>query len=202
MNTEILDSIDRIVNTKQRIGILISGGFDSALLSYLVYESCSKAKTENTIDFFTVPRYDDSVIHAERIIKYVTDKFSNAVPSKHTHVGNPDLHHTLQVKSGIKEVLKDHSYLNILLAGENITPAEVPGGPFRAGSKDPRLCLPFFKYTKDVIVQLAIDKNLIEIMKLSHTCTESKLLRCNMCWQCKERVWAFKKCNYADPGTM
>lgn len=200
MNT-ILADIDSIVQAYNAIGISISGGFDSALLSYLVHESRSRLGTQNTIEFFTVPRYDDSWIHAERVINYIDITFNRNVASKHTIVGNPNIHHSHQVISGVTEVLRKFA-INVLLAGENITPADLPNGPLRAQSNHPRLKLPFFNYTKDVLVQLAIDKNLTEIMKISHTCTESTTLRCNMCWQCRERAWAFKQCGYTDPGTM
>ena len=203
MNTAILEDIRRIVRIYRRIGISISGGFDSALLSYLIHDTRSMLGTENIIEFFTVPRYDDSVIHAQRIIKYLDNIFNNDIPSKHTLVGNPDLYHSLQVDSGLREML-EYNRIDIVLAGENIVPSEdeVPGGPIRYRGKSIKLYKPFFDYTKDILVQLAIDMNLIDIMKITHTCTESKTLRCNMCWQCRERAWAFRQCNYTDPGTM
>ncbi len=203
MNTIILEDIVRIVRTYKRIGISVSGGFDSTLLSYLVHDTRNMLGTENEIEFFTVPRYDDSVIHATRIIKYIDDTFNNSVPTKHTIVGNPDLHHSLQVDSGLREALACDR-IDIVLAGENIVPPEdeVPGGPIRYRGKPVKLYKPFFDYTKDVIIQLAIDMNLIKVMEISHTCTESVSLRCNLCWQCRERAWAFMKCNYTDPGTM
>lgn len=34
------------------------------------------------------------------------------------------------------------------------------------------------------------------------TCTGSKNLRCNQCWQCCERSWAFAKNNLIDTGKM
>lgn len=203
MNTIILDDIIRIVKTFNRIGISVSGGFDSALLSYLIFETRAELGTDNIVEFFTVPRYDDSVIHAKRIIDFIDGRFNIGAYSTHTIVGNPDIHHSLQVDSGLREMLACDR-LDIILAGENIVPPEdeVPGGPIRYRGKPAKLYKPFFDYTKDVIIQLAIDKNLTEVMELSHTCTESKMYRCGNCWQCKERAWAFRQCNYTDPGTM
>jgi hypothetical protein len=202
MKPEILKNLENVMNNHKNIGLLISGGFDSTLLSYLAHSYRRENNTNNTFEFFTVPRYDDSTIHAERIINYLYKEFDVSWP---WHiVGDPDLHFTQQVASGIREVLLTDNYLNIdmLLTGDNIIPPKWATGPPRKRGEHPRLYKPFFDYTKDTMVQLAIDMNLTEIMTITHTCTESKTLRCNMCWQCKERAWAFKKCNYTDPGTM
>ena len=202
MNHSIISDLEYILSTHKNIGLLVSGGFDSTLLTYLVHDLREKNQTNNAFEFFTVPRYDDSVIHAKRIIDYIDNKF-NKIPTEWHIVGNPDLHFTQQVSSGISEALINFKF-EVLLTGDNIVPPidEVPGGPPRKRGDHPRLYKPFFDYTKDVMLQLCIDRGLTEIMEITHTCTESKTLRCNLCWQCRERAWAFKKCNYTDPGAM
>lgn len=201
MQNMIIEDLELVLSKHKTIGLLISGGFDSTLLSYLVHDIREKKKTENNFEFFTVPRYDDSIIHAQRIIDFLYSKF-NILSPWHI-VGDPDLHFTQQVSSGITEALTEYDF-DILLTGDNIVPPidEVPGGPPRKRGNHPRLYKPFFDYTKDVMLQLCIDRGLTEIMEITHTCTESKTLRCNLCWQCRERAWAFKQCNYVDPGTM
>lgn len=202
MNTAILESLVGIVKTHKRIGLFVSGGFDSTLLTYLIHDIRQKLGTNNDITFFTIPRYDDSTVHAERIVKFIDGRF-NTTPTKHVSVGDPNLHHSKQVLSGIVETLKGTDF-DVLLLGDNTVPPEieVPGGPIRVKSNTERVIQPFFDLTKDQTIQLAIDLGLTEIMEMSHTCTESLTLRCNICWQCRERAWAFKKCNYTDPGTM
>jgi hypothetical protein len=202
MTNQLISNIEAILMKHKSIGLLVSGGFDSTLLSYLAHDLRNKLKTDNVFEFFTVPRYDDSVIHAKRIIDYIDNKF-NKTPTAWHIVGNPDLHFTQQVSSGITEALTNFKF-EMLLTGDNIVPPidEVPGGPPRKRGDHPRLYKPFFDCTKDVMLQLCIDQGLTEIMEITHTCTESKTLRCNLCWQCRERAWAFKQCNYVDPGTM
>jgi hypothetical protein len=201
MHKQIISNIESTVLNYKIIGLLVSGGFDSTLVSYLVHDARARLNTDNIFEYFTVPRYDDSVIHANRIIDFIDDKF-NVVSSIRHIVGDPDLHHSQQVRSGIRDVLNKYEYINVLLVGDNVTPTELPGGPPRGKSNQPKIYQPVHEYTKDVLVQIAMDMNLIEIMKITHTCTESKTLRCNLCWQCRERAWAFNKCNYTDPGTM
>ena len=60
---------------------------------------------------------------------------------------------------------------------------------------------PFFDYTKDYTVKLGIDNRADEIFQISHSCVTLTKGRCNTCWWCKEREWAFFKNNYTDPGT-
>jgi len=202
MFDKIITEIDNLLLNYKTIGIFVSGGFDSAMLLYLMHEERVRLKTQNVFEFFTVPRYDDSRIHAERIINFIDKKFNKGHTAWYV-LGNPDAHHTQQVSSGVRAVLARYPYIEIIVTAGNNTPDEVPNGPIRPHpSIHPKMRKPFFDYTKDVIVQLCIDKGLTEIMELSHTCTESTTLRCNVCWQCRERAWAFEKCKYVDPGTM
>ena len=200
MNNIILTDVQNILTNNKNIGIFLSGGFDSSVLIYLLFVYRQQLHTNNNIEIFTVPRYDDSVIHSDRIVNYIEHIFN--VPGLVTHhVGYPFLHHNIQVLSGILDVV-DRPELDIILWASTKNPDCLPDGPNRHASPHIKVCTPFLKYTKDQIVKIAIDLNLIDIMKLSHTCTESRLLRCGNCWQDKERAWAFLQNNFIDPGTM
>jgi len=72
--------------------------------------------------------------------------------------------------------------------------------PVRVKGKVPRFDQPFFDYTKDYTVNLGINHGLDEIFCLSHSCVVLQKGRCDSCWWCKEREWAFFKNNYTDPG--
>ena len=52
------------------IGVIISGGFDSAVLWHLVYKECLKRSIN--IKPFTVPKVDGSIRHAELVLKDYT----------------------------------------------------------------------------------------------------------------------------------
>jgi hypothetical protein len=160
-----------------------------------------KQNSGNIFEFFTVPRYDDSVIHATRIIKFLDDRFNNTVSNLHV-VGNPVLHHSEQVRSGLAESVNLYTHMDVFLLADTRNPTELSSGPNRKRAVSAKIMQPFFDLTKKDTVQLCIDISQQEIMKLSHTCTESKLLRCSTCWQCRERAWAFEQCKYVDPGEM
>jgi hypothetical protein len=77
--------------------------------------------------------------------------------------------------------------------------------PFRknadkAQEKYPKFTGPFSHLTKDKIIMIACDIGAHHAMIMSHTCTQVPAGRCNECWQCKERAWAFDQNNMLDYG--
>lgn len=191
----VIDDIESLVAINRRIGLFVSGGLDSAVLAKLVLDTRDKLSSNNDIVFFTVPRTDDSYIHASRVVENLSA--GSAIIS----VGNANLHHSKQVLSGVLEALSTDS-VDILLLGDTKNPIDLPDGPVRIRSKNPKVFQPFFNRHKNEIISLAIDLGYTDLFKITHTCTESKNLRCSRCWQCKERAWGFSQVNYADPGTM
>jgi hypothetical protein len=179
----------------KKIGFFVSGGFDSSLLLYTSLMLIQEIKISIITKIFTVPRYDDSRRHAENVIGFINKKFKKNL--QHKIVGNPNIHHSLQVLSGIKEVIGQVDYLFL---GDTKNPEHLLNGPIRIKSTDNRIIQPFFHWTKKDTVALAIELGLTDLMTISHTCTESIEYRCRHCWQCEERRWAFTENNYVDPG--
>jgi 7-cyano-7-deazaguanine synthase in queuosine biosynthesis len=195
----VIGVVDRFVRDNDNIGIFISGGFDSAVLAAL---ACRSMIDGRQVTIYTVPRYDDSLVHSERVVGWLRTQYP-AIDFTLTVVGDPTLHHSQQVASGIEAALKKGD-VKILLADTGL-PDEVLEGeaPVRVKSGGPRVVQPFFDYDKRVTVQLAEWMGLLnEISDISHTCTESKTIRCGACWQCRERSWAFSKLGIVDRGTM
>jgi hypothetical protein len=218
---KILVDLEHLIKNNKVIGVSISGGMDSTLLAYLLHDIKYKTNSEVSLKFFCVPRPDDSIVHSQRIMNYIDNHF-NQPPSMIYSVGRGDLHHTEQVKSGIKEAIQTHD-LDILLSGvtknpESCDPPEyLPNykydyfkdldgtpynGPVRIKSTHQKIINPFWDITKEEIVKLIKELDLMDIPTITHTCTGSKSLRCNQCWQCCERAWAFAKNNLIDTGTM
>lgn len=211
----IITDLEGLLEKYQSIGLLVSGGLDSTLLAYLLYDIKSKKNLTNTFQFFVVPRPDDSVLHVNRIVDYIGNHFN--VPTTIHVVGTGDLHHSKQVTSGIKDAIENYD-CDIFLSSITTNPPEkLPNyaygtflepdgtpydGPTRIKSWHPKLIDPFWDYTKEDTVRIIKDYNLVDIMNLTHTCTGSKSTRCNKCWQCCERSWAFNKNNFVDTGTM
>jgi hypothetical protein len=186
----------------RKIGVFVSGGFDSGLLLYLIGDTIKQHNLQIETTIFVVPRFDDSVVHATRIAEWVghdTNLKYNIV-----YIGDPTLHHSKQVESGIIELMDDLNGVEAIFTGATTNPPiELPGeAPLRGKPAKPIIQRPLLPYNKSDTVRAAIELNLTNLMILSHTCTQSKNLRCGKCWQCSERAWGFAQNNYTDPGAM
>jgi hypothetical protein len=212
----ILSDVEEVLEKYHKIGLMVSGGLDSSLLAYLLLHFKYKNQKNNEIVFFVVPRPDDSVVHVNRVVDYLDNHFNQPKSTIHI-VGTGELHHSKQVTSGMKDAVLNYD-CDIYLSSTTTNPPELLpnyeygkfrepdgtpyNGPIRKKSWHPKLIDIFWDYTKEDTVKIVKDMNLVEIMNLTHTCTGSKLLRCEKCWQCCERAWAFNKNNFVDTGTM
>jgi 7-cyano-7-deazaguanine synthase in queuosine biosynthesis len=183
-----------------RIGLFISGGFDSATLAYLICKLKCDNKLSTEIIIFTIPRYDDSHRHAKNIVNWLENQFQ--ITLKHQIVGDPSLHHSKQVSSGIDQAKKLNPKVLLIIADTQNPLEELGGpGPVRIRSQSALIYQPWFDLDKTETIKIAQELGVLDqIAKLSHTCTESIELRCKSCWQCRERQWAFNKLNIPDIG--
>lgn len=218
---EVLINLENVVRANHKIGISISGGLDSTLLAYLVQDIKRKNNLDCVVEYFCVDRPDNSVIHAKRIVNHLDSHFN--LPESTIHiVGDGSLHHTEQVKSGMREAVQKFD-IDVLLTGVTKTPESCTpprylpnyeynkfgnhndkpyNGPVRVKTQNPKFINPFWDITKVETVKLIKELDLSFIAKITHTCTTSKTIRCNKCWQCCERAWAFSENNFVDIGVM
>jgi NH3-dependent NAD+ synthetase len=179
-------------------GLLLSGGLDSAILLYLLILENKNLK----IQPFTIPKYDGAYLYADPIIDFFNKKFSLNI-SKTIKVGNPNAHHSQQNVSAVKEIFKNYQIDQLFIAINTVPESlkDYPGTPNRATvSLDPKIVFPFVDLTKDKILSILFENNLEELIPLTHSCTEQTEGRCKVCWQCKEREWAFNQLGKQDTG--
>ena len=48
---------------------------------------------------------------------------------------------------------------------------------------------------KDQTIQIYYNHGIEEILPMTHSCGSSELKPCGMCFNCKERIWAYNKLN-------
>lgn len=199
--TDLHDILLKTYNTDKTFGFFISGGFDSALLFYYSNLLKFKYKLPAQFEVFTIPRYDDSVVHSSRIIDWINAVYNTKYII--SIVGNPDLHHSEQVSSGFKQAIEKCDFITLSGTLNPTHMSNLPSAPVRGPINNYKTFRPFLNYTKQQTVELAITLGIVDqLSSISHTCTESKDLRCNVCWQCKERAWGFAQNNQVDIGTM
>lgn len=192
-----------IVIDRTNTGAFCSGGFDSTLLLYYLFKVYHENNITKPLWIFTVPRTDGSVDHARRVIDWLSSIYPDVEYRVETP-GDPGLHHSQQVLSGIKEVLRNHPDITLLL-GDTAIPEELheSSAPVRVVSNHPRVLQPFIDECKTTTVSLANQSGILtQISQITHTCTESATLRCRVCWQCRERSWAYGKLGLIDLGLM
>ncbi len=186
------------VDLTKKYGILISGGLDSAILLALLVKEFPKIN----IQPFSVPKHDGSYHYVKSIIGFINKQYNTNIPNT-LIVGDPDLHHSQQNASGVREIF-NNNYVDFLFIGLNQNPpilASLPSAPKRPKKSDnPKILLPFIEMYKDKILNLFYENNIEELINLTHSCTEMTNARCNTCWQCQERAWAFRELNKIDTG--
>ena len=194
---KIYSNIEQILKENKTIGIFLSGGLDSSVLAYLVLSLKARHKTNNELYFFTVKKHDNSEVYSKKVLSYLKEKFSEDIKN-HIFVGDPSLYHGYVVLSGILEASKYD--LDIFLLADTTNPPHLTNGPARYRSQYEKVYQPFFDLNKDKTVEIAIQENILDLIKITHSCTQLKIKRCNNCWQCSERKWAFEQNNISDPG--
>lgn len=184
----------------KKYGIMLSGGLDSAILLYLL------VKSNPLIDIqpFTIPKKDGAILYANPVIEYINQFFNISIPST-ISVGDPSVHHRLQSKIAVEEIFKNYTIDTLFIAINQNPPdlENLPGAPIRDKKSDnAKISFPFVDLYKDDILKMIIEENQLRLINLAHSCTELSDGRCNKCWQCNERSWAFNKLNLSDSGTL
>ena len=181
------------INSNNKIGVLLSGGMDSALLLYLL-----ALYTPNQINCYTVPKHDGADLYVNSIIDWINTRLKKNIEHSF-RVGNPNLHHEHIVGNALY-LLKNECDI-FYLAGNAYPPSILPNGPRRVRVQSVNVKQPFFDCYKTDILQGYVTWGVTDLLKLTHSCTEQKIGRCNECWQCKERAWAFNELNMIDANT-
>ena len=187
-----------VLEQHNKIGIMFSGGLDSGTLTWCILKCIQDNQLDNKITLYTTPRPDNSLVHSQKIKEILQADFG--IKLKHKARGDINLHHSLQVSHGLQYAQTENDQIFI---AENRQPEHLLTDHFeriRLDEPHRKVSQPFFDETKDFIVGLAIECGLTDIMEYTHSCTETPDLRCNECWWCQERAWAFEQHNYTDPG--
>lgn len=187
---------------KEKIGIMLSGGADSAILLFLL----AKFFPDTKYIPLTVPRTDGAYLYTPAIVEHINQILNLNIP-KPIKLGDPNLPHYEQAQSGIDIAFK-YNIVDYVFWGTQSTPprdlVQLEGlYPNRRINKDlKRVSTPFFDLYKSDTLELYFQFDQIELLKLTHSCTEKQIGRCMNCYQCNERTWAFKCLGKNDPGQL
>ena len=183
----VLDNLKRVLNNNKKIGIFVSGGFDSALLLYL----CCELGKDNEFFTFVIDRHNNSLHYNKIVIDWINKKFNKNLKS--IIVGNKNHHHSVAVTLALFEVLKFP--VDVFLLGDTANPSVLPLGPNRRKSSNPKVIQPFYDITKDKLVQISLKFQVEELLNITGTCGNDSIPACGECWPCQEKKWALTQNN-------
>jgi hypothetical protein len=105
----------------------------------------------------------------------------------------------------MREIFIKHP-VDFLFMGVNTNPPELDdleGAPRRVLTPpNSQIGYPFAHMLKDEILNIMFAEGQEDLADITHSCTEQQVGRCNRCWQCTERAWAFNKLNKIDTGKL
>lgn len=193
-----------IPKNAKHLMVAVSGGADSALLLYLVAKELKATESNCTLSAFTVPRPDGGANYSPKIVQYVS-KLTGVNVVGPMIVGDGNEHYNTVVEKAIAGLLNINYYDYIFVAENKVPPIKIDAiGPARSPSQFAwkRLILPFYYLKKDEIIDLYYKDGIEDLLNYSHSCTQRTVGRCNECFNCVERVWAFNQIGKTDTGEM
>ena len=182
-----------------KIGVMVSGGLDSALLLYLLTKENKQKGYPHEIIALTVYKTDNSEGHSKRIVSTIEIMLDTTISTSEVgpNVGMP-LHEIILS-------IIDKNIVPLLYEGSNAIHESLMDSspPVRYISPYDTIKQPWAYTTKDAIVKYILDEKLYELINMSHSCgrRDRDSGQCGTCYNCIERAWAFKQNNAQDTGT-
>jgi hypothetical protein len=192
----------QLPSDKKRIGVMLSGGADSAMLLYLLALERKQQGTDHELVPFTVPRGDGAWNYVKPIVEWINNKLEINLPEP-IKVGRPHLHHSQQGLSGELDAIKEHKMQHVFYGSQQHPPVPMPGiYPKRPSQIEfKNSTCPFAFVDKHHTLSLYETFNIWPLIELTHSCTHRTEGRCGECYNCKEREWAFSELGFTDPGS-
>jgi hypothetical protein len=180
----------------KKVSVLVSGGMDSTILLYLLAKNIS----DNNLDIqLNAVSFKAGTVVPERVKKivwYVEKLFSIKIP----HTSSAKFGWIREVVSDVLKVYEvDYVYTGCnLVVNDKFTPTryirnETP--PVRGEPLNEHHLRPFISYDKIKIVELYLQNNLLDLLKMTHSCGFSPNEECGECYFCTEKIWATKTLN-------
>jgi 7-cyano-7-deazaguanine synthase in queuosine biosynthesis len=205
-----INTLDKQVNITiphwaKHIGVMVSGGMDSALLLYLLLTEITNKNLDVKLTAYNVPNVrDNAMVHSKNLVEYLQSKLDITINL--VTIGEGTLPHNQIIMTPAKYIV-DNKLVDILYSGANQNPpVQLPAeGPWRRNPSDAvpdHLGFPFIHLYKTHIVEMYRQLDLMDLAYLTHSCTETLFDSCGTCFQCYERAWAMEhvRCNYSPNG--
>lgn len=177
-----------IRNFPDDIALLYSGGADSTLLFYLISREIVTHYPEKTLALYIIDRYNEPYIKASEVVRRIIKKTKLQVCLQQLSIPPVPRHYEISVAS--KMIATHHS---IVLCGFNKYPSNEnirPNHIFNVKDTD-KIKFPFAHLEKDKIVQEFFNLGIDDILPFTHSCGSNNPIPCGICFNCREREWAY-----------
>ena len=186
-------------NEIKRIGVYSSGGLDStALLCLILSELKDTGRLDSIpVTAFTIIKGEGSTYYSDRVVNKVSDHFNIPI----IHVNNLSNNEPAYSAGRIGIVPIDAMYeankhdMDIYMGINRMAPDNIR--PFKHTLKifyqdeQLRWKSPFLLLHKPQITDLYYKLGCEDIIKWTHSCTVLAVGKCNDCYSCSEKQWAF-----------
>jgi len=193
------NSVSITLPQQKRIGVLVSGGIDSAILYYLLLKEKQITNSDHIIYPIVMFRKEGSKYFARPIVKKIHEIFNISLNAK--RFGNSDLPEEKQIESAViesMEVLRlDTVYIGVI----KNRPEHMIGLEHIPVPKTPLIQTPFIDVEKDFIIKLYHDMGVEHLLEYTHSCDKDELIHCGNCNGCRERKWGFSRNGFTDLKT-
>lgn len=171
----------------------MSGGLDSSILAAIT-------RKEHKVIGYSYEQISNNKIFAKKICSILDIEYRSF-----------DTFPLVKKRSGIYAANKalEQNKVDFVYIGVTKNPsipilhdADIPTRIIEGEKVDSRIKTPFGKMYKNEVLKIGLEHvpEINEIIKYSHTCCVTKGKRCNKCFNCQERAWAFNQLKMVDHG--
>lgn len=193
----------------REIGVMLSGGADSAVLLYLLALENKEHGWQHNLRPMCVPRTDGAWNYVAGIVNWVNARLGTHIPDA-VQVGDPSVHHSEQTYTGEQDARRLHGIEHIFYGSQAHPPVPMPGEyPHRPAkihfTNDAGIVTctcPFALVDKRHTMDLFVQFDCMGLLSITHSCTERTQGRCGECYNCVERAWALSELGITDSGSM
>lgn len=206
MQIECGNSLDRrllnlnLPTTPSLLGVLVSGGIDSAILYYLMLEENRRLGNLHVIKPLTIQRKEGSRYFANLVVAHVQSSFGQKYKAP-IIVGNNALPEDQQVRSGVNQAYR-MGYAQVYVGVIDQIPEHTIGWEKIGYDENEFYRIPLVNLQKFHIIDLVNQFGQQGLFYITHACDQLEMTRCNTCNGCRERNWGFNQLGLTDPGIL
>lgn len=176
------------------IGILVSGGLDSAALYYLLKKINIDNNLQNEIIPIVILREEGSKTHAAGVINYIDNVLNDVSKTIKNYNFNNKVRPHLEVILATNLAIRQFG--NLYIGVIQTRPEHAIGITVYQPVETDRLTYPFAHLEKSHIVDLISKLHQTKLFGLTISC--DKGIDCKTCNGCRERAWGFDTMKIKD----